>query len=114
MSSNLYLVNWTPLQIVPVLNGSQLTKIPPAEAKDDYVPYSLTIIRVASESPPVGGEWCADNELVIKQNGQTQRYELADPSPGQGDTDLFLWTFPDFIVFSQRSRQVGDRHYPEP
>ena len=115
MSSILNFVNWTPTRVTPTLNGGVLQKVLAAEAKDSYVPYSISIERNATQRQPIEDEWCANNELLIVREGVsgTQIYRLDDPSPGQADTELFLWVFPDFIVFSQRSQQVGNRQYPQ-
>ncbi|MGD2114034.1 MAG: hypothetical protein PVG07_03215 [Acidobacteriota bacterium] len=114
MSSMLFLINWSPDSVTPTLNQGMLTSIKPSSATYEYYPYQITVPRDAS-GPGEPGEWGNVNSLVVKHSGSSgsQVYnDLADPEGAEPNTDLLLWIFPEFIVFSQRETQLGSPVYP--
>mgnify|MGYP005988801423 CR=1 FL=1 len=114
MSSQLRIINWKPDQIVPDLNTGQLPSLKPSTAKQNFLPYSQSVARDPSgpHNPMVWGEV---NTLIIKPSsgGKTQVYNgLSDPKEAAPNTELLLWVFPEFLVFSQFNKQLGGKIHP--
>lgn len=114
MSSTLFLINWAPEAVTVTLNQGQLQPILATEARYSYYPYNDSVPRDAS-GPGAPGKWGDVNQLVVQPSGggSSQIYnDLLDPEKAAPNTDLRLWIFPSFIVFSQLDDQLGEPVYP--
>jgi hypothetical protein len=113
MSSNLYLINWSPHSITPTLNTLPLSPpIKPSSSQINYFPLSLAVHRDAS-SAGKPGVWGKDNALIVLADGTSKLYNnLKDPNGAAPNNDLLLWIFTDFLVFSQFENQLGSPIHP--
>lgn len=114
MSSTLFLINWAPEAVTVTLNQGQLPSIDVTDSSFSYYPYSDTVPRDAS-GPGAPGRWGDVNQLVVQPSGggSSQIYNgIKDPEKAAPNTNLLLWIFPSFIVFSQLDNQLGEPVYP--
>lgn len=110
MSATLWIINWAPEEVTPSLNTEDLSPVKATEAKYNYFPISTSVPRDAS-APGEPGIWGNNNSLTVKPTGggSSQIYNnLQDPEGAAPNTDLLLWIFPDFLVFSQLDKQLGN------
>lgn len=114
MASNLRIVNWQANKMASTLNAKALSELKPSEARYNYIPNSLTVPREPA-SAPAPGVWGRHNTLVVQSDGSSgsQLYnDLHDPSGAAPNTEMLLWVFKDYLVFSQLGKQLGEKIYP--
>ncbi|CAA0081656.1 Uncharacterised protein [BD1-7 clade bacterium] len=112
MSSTIRFVNWMPESVTPVLNQSMLSDLKTSTAAHSYFPYSMSVPR-QPDQPPSAGVWGNTNNLVVKSGGKSQIYNnLTEPENSAPNQELILWVFPDFVIFSQFEKQLGEKVFP--
>ncbi|MCB4379129.1 hypothetical protein FZX02_01415 [Synechococcus sp. MU1644] len=114
MASNLRIINWQADKMTSTLNTKALAPLAHSQAKYNYIPNSLTVRREPA-SEPAPGVWGRHNTLVVQSEGSSgsQLYnDLTDPADAAPNIEMLLWIFPDYVVFSQLEKQLGQKIYP--
>lgn len=111
MSSDLKVINWTSKDVHVTLNvGSAHRLNAPSRDSSCYVPTVRSWPRDTTSQRKRGDRWGSVNDLTVDVwwGGESHWYDLADPRGAAMDLELLLWVFPDYLVFSQAGRQLGD------
>mmetsp|Transcript_22455 Transcript_22455/g.36275 ORF Transcript_22455/g.36275 Transcript_22455/m.36275 type:complete len:120 (-) Transcript_22455:805-1164(-) len=114
MSSSLRIINWQADKMEATLNNKLVASLKAAQSKYDYIPESSSVTREPTSAPDPG-VWGWANELIIKSfaiSGSQVYNDIKDPSDAAPNIELLLWVFPDYAVFSQLEKQLGDKIHP--